>query len=211
LRPLRNLIRPFFSEGSGPEHWMRVVMNQETKRLIDSLNPGSLKVLEISGRYWDQPNLFREYPGVYFPEFDICSQTLAEKFDLIIAEQVFEHLLWPFRAAKNVHAMLRPGGYFLITTPFSVRIHNAPTDCSRWSEVGIKYFLADCGFPLEEIQTGSWGNRACVRAHLKDWWYIYQSWRHSLENEPDYPLSVWALARKSLDPGGVAPASRRID
>jgi SAM-dependent methyltransferase len=190
---------------------MRVVMDLETKKLIESLKPGSFSVLEISGRAWNQPTLFQNYQAVDFPEFDICSQTLPEKFDLIIAEQVFEHLLWPFRAAKNVHAMLRPGGYFLITTPFMVRIHNCPTDCSRWSEVGMKYFLADCGFPLEGIQTGSWGNRACVRAHLKDWWHIYQSWRHSLVNEPDYPLSVWALAKKSLDSDDRAAGSRRRD
>ena len=27
-------------------------------------------------------------------------------------------------------------------------------------------------------------------------WQIYQSWRHSLKNEPDFPIVVWALARK---------------
>ena len=70
---------------------------------------------------------------------------LDDTFDLIIAEQVFEHLLWPYRAARNVHRMLRPGGSFLITTPFLVKIHPVPNDCSRWTETGMKHLLAEAG------------------------------------------------------------------
>ena len=28
---------------------------------------------------------------------------------------------------------------------------------------GLRHLLANCGFPLEKIVTGYWGNRACVR------------------------------------------------
>jgi SAM-dependent methyltransferase len=160
---LKKLIRSFIAPADiASEQWLRVVMDQETKRLVSSIKPASLMVLEISGRGWDQPGIFREYRSVDFPDFDICSQQLDESIDLIIAEQVFEHLLWPYRAARNVHAMLRPGGFFLITTPFLVRVHRHPTDCSRWSEIGMQHFLAECGFDLDDIHTGSWGNRACV-------------------------------------------------
>ena len=134
----------------------------------------------------------REYPA-----YDICDRPLDDTFDLIIAEQVFEHLLWPYRAAlaRNVYRMLKPGGSFLITTPF-LKIHPVPNDCSRWTETGMKHLLAECGFALDQIQTGSWGNRRCVEANLGNRWQIYQRWRHSLENEPDYPVVVWAIARK---------------
>ena len=37
-------------------------------------------------------------------------QTLDRRFDLIIAEQVLEHVQWPYRAVKNIRAMLNPGG-----------------------------------------------------------------------------------------------------
>jgi len=114
---------------------------------------------------------------------------------LIIAEQVFEHLLWPYRAGKNIYKMLNSKGYFLITTPFLIRIHDYPTDCSRWTETGLKYLLAECGFNLESIQTGAWGNRACVVANFARW-EVYNPSLHSLENEPDFFLSVWAIAQK---------------
>jgi SAM-dependent methyltransferase len=196
LRPVRNAIRPFIANGIGSEAWIRIVMDAEIRKLVDSIDPPTLKVLEVSGRAWDRPGLFREYVSASFPAFDVCETRLNETFDLIIAEQVFEHLQWPYRAGKNVYEHLRPGGHFLISTPFLVKIHNYPTDCTRWSEDGIKHFLAECGFPIEQIQAGSWGNRACVVANFPRW-QIYQPWRHSLRNEPDFPAVVWALAKKA--------------
>ena len=91
--------------------------------------------------------------------------------------------------------MLSPGGYFLVSTPFLVRLHEVPVDCTRWTETGLKYFLAECGFDPQEIKTGSWGNRACIRANFKRW-VRYRRRLHSLSNEPDFPYCVWALARR---------------
>ena len=135
------------------------------------------------------------YRSMGFPDYDLCAGTLDEKFDIIIVEQVFEHLLWPYRAARNVFQMLNPEGALLVTTPFLVKVHNSPVDCSRWTELGLRHLLAEGGFDIDRITTGSWGNRACVRSNW--WkWTIYQPWLHSLRNEPEFPFHVWALARK---------------
>jgi SAM-dependent methyltransferase len=185
------------SVGPSRNQWGRIVMNRETRDLIGSLPPPTtLDVLEISGTVWEKLMPFKSYRSCYYPEFDICDMTLDQTFDLIIAEQVFEHLLWPYRAGKHVYQMLNPGGHFLITVPFLLRIHDYPVDCTRWTETGLKYFLAECGFPLDNIRTGSWGNRACVRANFGANWASYRSRFHSLENEPDFPIHVWALAQK---------------
>jgi SAM-dependent methyltransferase len=178
-------------------HWARAVMDRETARLVDGLKPRALDALEISGGAWRTRAKFRSYRSVQFPEFDVCAGPLDQSFDIIIAEQVFEHLLWPYRAGRNVHAMLRPGGYFLVTTPFLIRIHDAPIDCTRWSVTGIRYFLAECGFALEQITAASWGNRACVEGNFLEW-PTFDPWRHSLENEDEFPVVVWALAKKEL-------------
>jgi SAM-dependent methyltransferase len=193
---LKRVVGPFVRSGDATNQWVRIVMNRETSKMIDALGPSGLQVLEISGNYWNKPGLFKTYASREFPAYDVCDRPLDETFDLIIAEQVFEHVLWPYRAARNVHRMLRPGGTFLLTTPFLVKIHPTPYDCSRWTETGMKYLLADCGFALDQIQTGSWGNRKCVKANLGSKWQIYQRWRHSLKNEPDCPVVVWAIARK---------------
>lgn len=176
-------------------HWTRVVMDAETRSIIGGLCPETLETLEISGKKWGKEISFKSYESVHYPAFDLCASTLEKSYDLIIAEQVFEHLLWPYRACRNVCKMLKPKGYFLITTPFLLRIHDGPHDCTRWTETGIKYFLAEGGFNIEQIKTGTWGNRACVRANLSNW-AKYNPLLHSLKNEPDCPVVVWALARK---------------
>jgi SAM-dependent methyltransferase len=175
--------------------WSRVVMDCECQKLVAGLNPPTLDALEISGDAWQKTG-FKSYRSANYPEYDLCAGPLPETFDLIIADQVFEHLLWPYRAGKNVYQMLRPGGHFLISTPFLVRIHNFPVDCSRWTPLGLKHLLAECGFPLENTQTASWGNRMCVVQNLEHFLSSYRPAKHSLENEPDYPYHVWALARK---------------
>lgn len=177
------------------KQWTRVIMEQETLKLVSGLNPSALDVLEISGDEWGKKLSFKSYNSLHFPDFDICESTTREKYDLIIAEQVFEHLLWPYKAAKNVLEMLNPEGYFLVTVPFLIRYHRGPNDCTRWTETGIKYFLGECGFPIDSVVTGSWGNRSCVRGNFYKW-TRYRPWQHSLKNDPLFPVNVWALARK---------------
>jgi SAM-dependent methyltransferase len=176
-------------------HEMRAVYQAERRTWIEELSPSDLDVLEISaGATWRGLPV-RSYTTMDFPRYDICKDRLARQFDLIIADQVFEHLLWPYRAGCNIHAMLRPGGYFLMMTPFLVRVHEVPVDCTRWTETGLRYFLAECGFPIDLIRTGSWGNHAAVRANFVTWRRI--GWRRRFPDEKPYPLTVWALARKA--------------
>jgi SAM-dependent methyltransferase len=176
--------------------WQRKVMYQETKRLVEALEPAALDALEISGVRWGSMVRFRSFKSVDFPEYDLCVSPLPELFDLVIADQVFEHLLWPYRAAKNAYEMVRPGGHFLVMTPFLVRVHAHPTDCSRWTETGIRHFLAECGFPIDLIRTGSWGNLSCVRAELTRFRKYRRLFHHSLRDQHQYPIQVWALAKK---------------
>ena len=176
------------------QQWCRIIMDQETDKMIKNLPYQDLSVLEISGNKWANFG-FKSYTTVEFPEFDICSQTLPAKYDLIIAEQVFEHLLRPYSAAKNVCQMLNKNGSFLITTPFMLKVHLFPEDCTRWTETGIKYFLSECGFDEKQVETGSWGNVECVVSNLNQW-TKYNPRLHSLKNQKDVPVVVWALAKK---------------
>jgi SAM-dependent methyltransferase len=181
--------------GMHETHWARVVMDRETDKLVRGLLKAPLDVLEISGDKW-RSFPFASYRNASYPDYDVCREPLVlEGFDLIIAEQVLEHVLWPYRAVRHVWQMLRPGGFFLVTTPFMLRIHDYPVDCSRWTPTGLRHLLAEGGFPLEHIHADAWGNRACVRANLLRW-RRWTPWLHSLRNEPDYPVVVWALAKK---------------
>jgi SAM-dependent methyltransferase len=175
--------------------WAREVMNKRTGEFVDKMETASRDALEISGRFWSRYR-WKTYTTVGLPAFDICRDAIYDRqFDMVFAEQVFEHLLYPYRAGRNVWQMMRPGGYFVLTTPFLIRVHNEPTDCTRWTAQGLAYFLEECGFDRHNIQADSWGSRACVIANL-DRWVEFAEGIHSLDNEPAFPVVVWALAKK---------------
>lgn len=174
--------------------WARVVMYERCFELLRRLGPERMDALEISaGPAWRELP-FRSFTEANYPQFDVCKAPLPQRFDLVIADQIFEHLLWPDRAARHVLEMLRPGGWFLVTTPFMIRIHREPEDVTRWSETGLRNLLVVSGFSEEGLHIDAWGNRACVKANLGRW--ARRGWFGSLENEPDFPVAVWALARR---------------
>jgi SAM-dependent methyltransferase len=78
-------------------------------------------------------------------QLDICSppkavrQALGEgSFDLVICCHVLEHTVSPWKAARNIEAVLRPGGLAYIATPWSQAFHAAPDDYWRFSTRGLK-------------------------------------------------------------------------
>jgi len=173
--------------------WMRVVYHEEWQRLFSTMPRDKLSLLEVSP---GSMSMWRDlgwatYTSLQYPQFDITKDVLPQQFDVIIAEQVFEHLRHPYLAARNILTMLKHDGVFLIATPFLVRVHNEPGDYTRWTEMGLAGFLEDTGFVAE---TDSWGNQECVIANFRQW----ERFRHgnNLRNEPNLPLVVWAYARK---------------
>jgi SAM-dependent methyltransferase len=194
--PIRNWIRPWRTPPPGVQ-WLRVVMNRDIEQFIGSLNCRELDVVEISGTALAGRCDFRSYRSVHFPDYDVCEAPVAEEaYDLVVAEQVFEHIVRPARAAANVFRTLRPGGVFVISTPFLLRVHDAPIDLYRWTELGMRQLLEDAGF--EVMKTASWGNLDCLAAEMvpRLTWTTYDPRRHSLHNDPQFPIVVWAFARK---------------
>lgn len=190
-------IRRWFQPKEGVQ-WCRVVMNDEIERFIRSLDCPHIDALEISGSGSQGRYNFKSYRTADFPDYDVCSGPLAkEQFDLVIAEQVFEHVLRPDLAAANVFQMLRPGGTFVISTPFMLKVHGHPHDLYRWTEHGMRLLLETAGFKV--IATGSWGNRDCLRADLSPGlqWTSYNPRLHRLDNEPQFPIVIWAFATKT--------------
>jgi hypothetical protein len=90
------------SSGFDTTDWLRVIMYRRCFSFIENIRPETLDVLEISGgSQWRRKFKFGSYTSTDFPEFDICAEVLDRQFDLIIADQVFEHLTWPMRAGSK--------------------------------------------------------------------------------------------------------------
>jgi len=183
--------------------WCRYVMNHETHRLISNLNYSKMSAFEISGSRW-QKFPFASYSSSVYPEFDLMvNPTSTELYDIVLAEQVLEHVRNPYKALDTVRKILKPGGFFLSTTPFLLKVHGSPKgkipiDYWRWTPLGIKTLFEDCGF--DTIKVDSWGNKKCVEAYLRfESLGPFDPNNCSLENEHDSPIMIWILGMKKND------------
>lgn len=180
----------------------RIVMGKSSRQMIKGLDPETLDAAEISGK-WGRMFDFRSYRQFIYPEHDICADPFEEngkplKFDLILANQVWEHLDRPYRATQNIRKMLKKGGHFWVAVPFFIPFHAAPNDCSRWSARGLTNLLIEAGFDPDHIRAEQWGNRnAALRNMETDWPPAYDAERDPLDNDPAMPICAWALAQKT--------------
>jgi SAM-dependent methyltransferase len=177
-------------------NWVRYVMDNATYRLIKEWDTANMSVAEISGDQWKDKVPWRDYIKLEYPDFDVCASSFPAKYDIIIAEQVFEHVRHPNRACKNIYSALKPGGLFLITVPFIFHIHPTPLDCWRWTPQGLSFLLQDSGFDVDNIIVDSWGNYECFLRHAIDQTAPWMRDDFPLNNQPHIPQMVWALARK---------------
>jgi SAM-dependent methyltransferase len=158
--------------------------------------------VEISGGAHERRG-WASYTRLDYPDFDLCAPLEGRgSFDVVICEQVLEHVPDPFAAARNLRGLCAPGGHVVVSTPFLVRVHELPEyrmgDYWRFTPRGLRTLLESAGLEVQTV--GAWGNRGGVLGNF-DRWARYRPW-HSLRNEPDLPVQVWAFAQNP------APGSR---
>jgi SAM-dependent methyltransferase len=76
---------------------------------------------------------------------------LRGTFDIIVCQQVFEHVARPFHAALGLYHLLRPGGVVFWSAPFLERAHGVPNDFFRYTEGGARQIFSDAGLDVESI------------------------------------------------------------
>ncbi len=194
LRHLRDrLLLP--EATSGLDQWQRVPLNESVRRHIESLSPPTRTAAEISGAARSN-HTWKSFTSLNYPEFDLCAP-LRDRgtFDVVICEQVIEHVVDPWAAAANLRGLCSPGGHVIVSTPFLIRIHELPAygmyDYWRFTPRGLRTLLERAGLVVDHVE--SWGNRGCLVGNL-DRWPAYRRWQ-SLRNEPNLPVQVWAFAR----------------
>jgi SAM-dependent methyltransferase len=194
---------------NGQEQWQRKPLNDAVDRHIERLGPEGLTAAEISGAdHAGKP--WKSHTSLNFPEFDLCAPPAGhDQYDVVICEQVIEHVIDPWVAARNLRALCVPGGHVIVSTPFLIKVHELPAygmrDYWRFTPRGLRTLLERGGLEVDEV--GAWGNRSVVLGNL-DHWPAYRRW-HSLRDEPDMPVQVWAFARNPASADRAAPPQSR--
>jgi SAM-dependent methyltransferase len=167
-------------------------MYESVDTYVRALPVESHDAVEISGHFYgDYP--WRSYEHWDYPQFDLCNPSpMARSFDIVICDQVLEHVIDPITAVRTLYDLCRPGGHVVVGVPFLVRVHRAPGDYWRFTPDGLRILLERAGFAVSFVE--GWGNRRCVKANFLVW-ARKPRWLPDV-NEPEFPVNVWAFARR---------------
>lgn len=86
-------------------------------------------------------------------------------FDCVIVQAVLEHVLNPQECVKEIHRVLKFGGYVYSETPFMQQVHMGQYDFTRFTYLGHRYLFKN----FEEIGSGA----VCGPAMALSWAYQY--------------------------------------
>lgn len=71
-----------------------------------------------------------------------------DRFDCVLATEVFEHLFNVDRILSELHRVMKPGGKLLITCPFAFSEHEQPVDFARYTSFAMKAMVERHGFSV---------------------------------------------------------------
>jgi len=71
--------------------------------------------------------------------------------DCVILTQVLEHIAEPWKIFPEIERIIKPGGNFLLSTPFFYPLHDEPYDFFRFSPHGLRQLLQKSNFDIIEM------------------------------------------------------------
>jgi SAM-dependent methyltransferase len=72
-------------------------------------------------------------------------------YGLVLCTQVIEHCLDPWAALRELHRIVRPGGFLIWTVPQVWFYHPHPVDNWRFTPEGVARLSETSGFEVEQI------------------------------------------------------------
>lgn len=197
-------------KGPGKKQWWitRLAMYRALEGKLSHIDSETTNVLAISNSEWfarDTLGLLKskvtkaDYPTHNLVDLNKISDS---EYDICVSDQVLEHIEGdPFKAFSESARVVRSGGYVCHTTCLINEIHGSPSDFWRFTPDALRLLARASGLTVEMV--GGWGNREAVGIMNSALRYekipedpanpVYQL---AMRSDPDWPISVWILARK---------------
>jgi len=94
------------------------------------------------GMYRTRPDVFADARALPFP---------AASLQGVILKDVLEHVPGPEQVLSEIARVLSAGGTLVLWMPFIYPIHDAPYDFQRYTEHGLRRYLAEHGFKVTQF------------------------------------------------------------
>lgn len=75
-----------------------------------------------------------------------------EVFDLVLSQEVLEHVRDPFQAMCEMKRVLKKGGILYCQVPFIIGYHPGPTDFWRFTKEGVQELIQRAGLTCQELK-----------------------------------------------------------
>lgn len=75
-----------------------------------------------------------------------------EAFNLVLSQEVLEHVRDPFQAMREMKRVLKKGGILYCQVPFVIGYHPGPTDFWRFTKEGIATLIEQAGLTCKEVK-----------------------------------------------------------
>lgn len=142
-----------------------------------------------------------DFISTRYPPIDILRLSSAfgrNRFDVIISDQVLEHVSDPMKAIEQIYKVLKPGGVAINTSCSFNPIHDSP-DYFRFTPQGFReiHKIFD-----RIICVNSWGNPEMIRKFITNGRVSFDVRKNprelfwSLKNDLKWPWVVWCFAQK---------------
>ena len=157
-----------------PTDWIRLVyydqLTNSLKRILRDYPDEQLKVLEYAECQGVIPQIIRQSRSMRlklapFPEYNFMEDLELDRlkqnhYDIVVADQVLEHVPRVWDAVWNCAGICKPGGLVIFGTPWLYPYHAAPKDYWRISLDGYKVLFREYG--LEWVTGGGWGHQEAL-------------------------------------------------
>ena len=157
---------------------------------LDLINYNQLDILqynEISNLY----NLDEDWQLNISNKFKI-EFNKKEEYDLVLCNQVLEHIYSPVQAFKNIYYILKKDGYAWISVPTINCIHGEPHFYSAgYHPRYLSRIAKKEGFEILHI--GAWGNRKYLAYAVQGHWLTYHQCKRGFRIKLDFAHPYFAM------------------
>jgi SAM-dependent methyltransferase len=119
-----------------------------------------------------------------------------QHYDVVVLDEILEHVERPWVAVDQIHRILRPGGCLLTSSPFMIAEHKVPMDYWRFTKDGLRVLLRS----FSDVEVHSWGNPQSVTYIMNGMMVTsqqaIQDGAFDLTDVEKFAISVWAYAWK---------------